>query len=297
MKIFNIIFLLTMIVFNLTGFSIYVIQSENNKENTIMLSSFKDRAEFDITYFNLNDEEKNVDFVIPKILNDKPSAVLLVGDFAVKKIASKIDNIPLILSMINSLPSGVKNKKNICGVLNDVSDRTILRWIKNNVPYFDSLGLIFYIKNIEYAKKFKNTASEESIFVEISNISDINDLKISVKLLKGIGIKALWVENEKQLTLDKGFENLIKICKTEKLPIITSSIELLKNGALFSLTPEPSNHGYLSGNIAIRLANGEKPEDIGFILTEKVKFSYNKSQIKNYKKFFKDTLLELSENY
>lgn len=297
MKIFNIVFLVTIIFFNLTGFSIYVIQSEDNETNTIMLSSFKDRAEFDITYFNLNNEEKNVDFITQKIINDKPSAILLVGDFAVQKIASKIDDIPVILSMINSLPASFKNKKNICGVSNDVSDRTILRWIKNNVPYFDSLGLIFYIKNLEYAKKFKNIASEESIFVEISNISDINDLKISVKLLKGIGIKALWVGKDKLLKSDKGFENLIKICKTENLPIITSSIEFLKNGALFSLTPDPSNHGYLCGNISIRLSNGEKPEDIGFLLTEKVKFSYNKNQMKNYKKFFKDTLLDFSESY
>ncbi|MEO0288035.1 MAG: ABC transporter substrate binding protein [candidate division WOR-3 bacterium] len=283
---------------NIFSFNIYVIQSEDNEIYSPMLYSFKERAEYDLVYFNLNNEQKNVEFIVEKIKNDKPSTVLLVGYFAVKEIGEKIDSTPLILSMVTSIPGNIKSKKNVCGVVFDLNEKTIFSWMKKNMPLYDSLGLIFSVDNsLEYAKKFKTIAEEEGIFVELGNISSLDDLPLTFKLLKTVGIKALWLGKDKLVTSKEGFENLLKIAKSENIPIIAPYSTFVKNGATFAISPDPSYHGYLCGNLAIRLYNGEKPEEIGFLKTDSVQFFYNKNSLKNIKIGISKNLLDNGKSY
>ncbi|MEJ5308067.1 MAG: ABC transporter substrate binding protein [candidate division WOR-3 bacterium] len=263
-----------------------------------MLYTFKERAEYDLVYFNLNNEQKNVDFIVEKIKNDKPSTVLLVGYFAVKEIGEKIDSTPLILSMVTSIPNNIKSKKNVCGVIFDLNEKTIFSWLKKNMPLYDSLGLIFSVDNsLDYAKKFKTIAEEEGIFVELGNISSLDDLPLTFKLLKTVGIKALWLGKDKLVTSKEGFEYLLKIARSENIPIIAPYSTFVKNGANFAISPDPSYHGYLCGNVAIRLYNGEKPEEIGFSKTDSVQFFYNKNSLKNLKIGISKNLVDNGKSY
>lgn len=298
MKKVSIFFFLIFLFWNIFPFNIYVIQSEDNEIYSPMLYSFKERAEYDLVYFNLNNEQKNVDFIVEKIKNDKPSTVLLVGYFAVKEIGEKIDSIPLILSMVTSIPNNIKSKKNVCGVVFDLNEKTIFTWIKKNMPLYDSLGLIFSVDNsLDYAKKFKTIAEEEGIFVELGNISSLDDLPLTFKLLKTVGIKALWLGKDKLVTSKEGFENLLKVAKSENIPIIAPYSTFVKNGATFAISPDPSYHGYLCGNVAIRLYNGEKPEEIGFAKTDSVQFFYNKNSLKNLKIGISKNLIDNGKSY
>ncbi|MEO0234656.1 MAG: ABC transporter substrate binding protein [candidate division WOR-3 bacterium] len=298
MKKISVFLFLIFLFLKIFSFNIYIIQSEDNEIYSPMLYSFKERAEYDLVYFNLNNEQKNVDFIVEKIKNEKPSTALLVGYFAVKEIAEKIDSIPLIVSMVTSVPNNIKNKKNVCGVIFDLNEKTIFSWMKNNMPLYDSLGLIFSVDNsLEYAKKFKTIAEEEGLFVELGNISSLDDLPLTFKLLKTVGIKALWLGKDKLITSKEGFENLLKISKSENIPIIAPYSTFVKNGATFAISPDPSYHGYLCGNLAIRLYNGEKPEEIGFSKTDSVQFFYNKNSLKNLKIGISKNLIDNGKSY
>ncbi|MEO0280730.1 MAG: ABC transporter substrate binding protein [candidate division WOR-3 bacterium] len=298
MKKISVFLFLIFLFLKIFSFNIYVIQSEDNEIYSPMLYSFKERAEYDLVYFNLNNEQKNVDFIVEKIKNEKPSTALLVGYFAVKEITEKIDSIPLIVSMVTSVPNNIKNKKNVCGVIFDLNEKTIFSWMKKNMPLYDSLGLIFSVDNsLEYAKKFKTIAEEEGLFVELGNISSLDDLPLTFKLLKTVGIKALWLGKDKLITSKEGFENLLKISKSENIPIIAPYSTFVKNGATFAISPDPSYHGYLCGNLAIRLYNGEKPEEIGFSKTDSVQFFYNKNSLKNLKIGISKNLIDNGKSY
>jgi len=298
MKKFSVLIILVFTFLSIFPFNIYVVESEDNEIYSPMLYSFKERAEYDLVYFNLNNEQKNIDFIVEKIKSDKPSVVLLVGYFAVSQIGEKIDSIPIILSMITSIPQTLKNKKNVCGVIFDLNEKTIFSWIKKNIPLYDSLGLIFSVENsLDYAKKFKSIGEDEGIFVELGNISTLDDLPLTLKLLKTVGIKAIWLGKDKLVTSKEGFDNLLKIAKSENIPIIAPYSNFVKNGATFAISPDPLNHGYICGNIAIRLYNGEKPEEIGFFKTDSVQFSYNKNSIKNLKIGISKNLIDNSKSY
>ncbi|HAF08274.1 TPA: hypothetical protein DCG82_07710 [candidate division WOR-3] len=298
MKKFSVLIIFVFTFLSIFPFNIYVVQSEDNEIYSPMLYSFKERAEYDLVYFNLNNQQKNVDFVVKKIKSDKPSVVLLIGYFAVSQIGEKVDSIPLMLSMVTSVPQNLKNKKNVCGVIFDLNEKTIFSWMKKNIPLYDSLGLVFSVENsLEYAKNFKSVGEEEGIYVELGNISNLSDLPLTFKLLKTVGIKAIWLGKDKIVISKEGFDNLLKIAKSENIPIIAPYSNFVKNGATFSISPDPSNHGYLCGNIAIRLYNGERPEEIGFLKTDSVQFSYNKNLIKNLKIGISKNLIDNGKSY
>ncbi|MGE3062694.1 MAG: ABC transporter substrate-binding protein [bacterium] len=293
--IFFIIFALFIGVY---PYTIYIVQSENNEMYDKMIYSFKERAEFDFIQFNLKGNEKAASEIIAKAKTEKPDAIILIGFLAIKEISAKIENTPLILSMSSSIPQNIKDKKNTCGVIFDLEDATIIEYLKTAVPDMKNLGIIFSVENsIDYAKSFKSKCEELGISMELGNITSLEELPLTCKMLKASGVKGIWLGRDKLVVSKAGFETLLKITKDEGLSIIAPYTTFTQKGAAFSISPDISNHGYIAGNIAIRLKNGETPSEIGFVKTEKVSFSYNKNMLKLFGINVISSVLEKAKEY
>ena len=293
------VFLLSGLIFvSIFPFTIYIVQSEDNEMYDKMIYSFKERAEFDFISFNLKGDEKAASEIVAKAKSDKPDAILLVGFLAIKEISAKFDNIPLILAMSSSIPQNIKDKKNTCGVIFDLDDATTIEYLKTAVPEMKSLGIIFSIENtVDYAKSFKSKSEELGVSMELGNITSLEELPLACKMMKASGVKGIWLGRDKLIVSKAGFETLLKVTKDEGLPIIAPYTTFTQKGAAFSISPDLTNHGYIAGNLAIRLENGELPSDIGFLKTEKVAFSYNKNMLKLFGINVISSILEKAKEY
>ncbi|PIP13490.1 MAG: hypothetical protein COX48_04060 [bacterium (Candidatus Stahlbacteria) CG23_combo_of_CG06-09_8_20_14_all_34_7] len=300
MKISKIILFLTvaLIFIALFPYTIFIVQSEDSEIYDEMIYSFKERAEYDFVSFNLKGKEKNIDEIIEKVNSDKPDAILLIGFLAIKEISVKIESIPLILSMSTSIPQNIKDKKNTCGVIFDLDDATIIEYLKTAVPTIKNLGIIFSLENTaDYAKSFKKKCEELAISMELGNIVSLKELLLTCKMLKASGVRAIWLGRDKLVVSKAGFETLFKVAKNEGLPIIAQYTTFTQKGAAFSISPDIANHGYIVGNIAIRLKNGEYPSEIGFVKTDKASFSYNKNMIKLFEINITPSILSKAKEY
>ncbi|MDD3803252.1 MAG: ABC transporter substrate binding protein [bacterium] len=293
------LFLFAAILFTgIFPYTIYIVQSEDNEIYDKMIYSFKERAEFDFVQFNLKGDDKQAAEIAAKAKIEKPDAILLIGFMAVKEISAKIDNIPLIMSMSSSIPQNIKDKSNTCGVVFDLEDATTIEYLKTAVPNMKNLGIIFSVENsIDYAKSFKSKCEELGLSMELGNIASLEELPLTCKMLKASGVKGIWLGRDKLVVSKAGFETLLKITKDENLPIIAPYATFTQKGAAFSISPDISNHGYMAGNIAIRLKNGERPSEIGFFKTEKVAFSYNKNMLKLFNISVISSILDKAKEY
>ena len=295
---FTLLFITTLLFIGAFPFTIYIVQSEDNEMYDKMIYSFKDRAEFDFISFNMKGDEKAAGEIVAKAKSDKPDAILLVGYLAIKEISSKFENIPLILTMSSSIPQNIKDKKNTCGVIFDIDDAVTIEYLKTAVPDIKNIGIIFSVDNtLDYAKSFKAKSDAMGVSVELGNITSLEELPLSCKMLKASGVKAIWLGRDKLVVSKAGFETLLKITKDENLPIIAPYSTFTQKGAAFSISPDLANHGYIAGNLAIRLENGELPSDIGFVKTEKASFSYNKNMLKLFGINVISTILEKAKEY
>lgn len=300
MKIFKlaILFFIASIYTYAFSFTVYIVKSEENEMYDKMIYSFKERAEYDFVSFNLNNSGDNVKIVINKMKSDKPDAVLLVGSYAIKEVAPLVSSTPLILSMSTSISQSIKDKTNVCGVIFENDDSVIFEYIKTALPSFKNIGIIFSVDNtIDYAKSFKTKGEETGINVELGNIASLEDLLITCKMLKASGVTAVWLGKDKLIVSKSGFETLLKITKDENLPIIAPYTTFTQKGAACSISPDIANHGFLCGNLAIRIYNGENPKEIGFSKTQKASFAYNKNMLKLFGINIPSAIIENAKEY
>ncbi len=263
---------------NAYAFTVYIVQSEQNDSYSEILESFKNRALFDFIIFNMDGNGSLVSEIVGKVKVEKPDAVFLIGALAVKEIAVHLENTPLILAMISQIPSELKDRTNLCGVLYDVDDKLVLDFFKKAFPQITRLCIVFKMENtMTYAKGFKDLADSAGLSVELANVNEIEDFNLAVKMLNASQVQAIWLGKDRLVQEKEGFDELIKISKKESIPIIALSTVFPKKGALASISPDLKDMGYKAGSIAIRLSNGELPADIGFKNPTIFEFGYNKS--------------------
>lgn len=290
--------LLLIIALNLSAFTIFIVESEQSDSYKEVVETFKDRALMDFVTFNMEGNNNSVSDIVGKIKINKPDAVFLVGALAVKEIAVYVEDTPLILSMISQIPAELKERQNICGVLYDVDDKLVIDYFKKAFPDINKLGIVFKVENtLTYAKTFKELADSAGIFVELANINSVEDFNLAVKMLKAAEVQAIWLGKDRLVQEKEGFDELMKISKKEKIPIIALSTVFPKKGALASISPDLKDMGYKAGSLAIRLSNGELPADIGFKNPTLFRFGYNRSMASYFGISATNVVLENADIY
>jgi len=282
-KFIGFLLLTCLIIFfiNTQAYTIYIIQSETNEMYDSMIYSFKERADFDFVSFNLDGKKGAAKDILKLIGTNNPDAILLIGLEAIKDIGPSVSTIPVIISMVSGVPQEVKNKSNVCGVLFDANDADIVGFIKSSFPKLKTLGIIFNMQNsLDHAKTFREKAIEKGLSVELGNIKSFEELIPTLKLFKASGVDAIWLGKDKMLLSKTGFDAFLKATKDEGIPIIAPYTTFTQKGAAFSVSPSIANHGFIAGNLAIRLSNGETPSEIGIVKTTKLSLSYNKNMMK-----------------
>lgn len=293
------LFYLSVLLFiNASAFTVYIIQSETSEMYDSMLYSFKERADFDFMSFNIDGKKGAAKDILKLMSTNKPDAILLVGLDAIKEIAPSVSAIPIIISMVSGVPQEVKNKSNVCGVLFDASDGDILSFMKTSFPSLSSIGIIFNMDNsLDYSKAFREKAVEKGFSVELGNIKSFEELTPTLKLFKASGVQAIWLGKDKMLLTKTGFDAFLKATKDEGIPIIAPYTTFTQKGAAYSVSPSISDHGFIAGNLAIRISNGELPSEIGIVKTSKLSLSYNKNMIKLFTVEVPENILSKAKEY
>lgn len=295
---FILLAVLTILFIDASAFTVYIVQSETSDMYDSMLYSFKERADFDFVSFNLDGKKGAAKDIVKLVSANKPDAILLIGLDAIKEIAPSVQSIPIIISMVSGVPQEVKNKSNVCGVLFDSSDSDIISYMKSAFPSLTSLGIIFNMDNsLDYAKAFREKAVEKGYSMELGNIKSFEELTPTLKLFKASGVQAIWLGKDKMLLSKTGFDAFLKATKDEGIPIIAPYSTFTQKGAAYSISPSISDHGYIAGNLAIRISNGELPAEIGIVKTSKLSLSYNKNMIKLFTLEVPENILSKAKEY
>jgi putative ABC transport system substrate-binding protein len=76
-------------------------------------------------------------------------------------------------------------------------------------------------------------------------------------------------------TIISALESVIKVGVQNKLPIFAADVDSVKRGAVAAMGFDYYKHGYQTGAIAVRILNGEKPEDIPVQFQEELQLYIN----------------------
>lgn len=289
---FIVILLLPLIIFSQV---IFILYNGSDNEASDFTEYFKNRALMDFIVFDM-DQADNVSSIIGKITVEKPLAVLLVGSENVMAVAPYINNVPLILGQADNIPDSIMNKDNICGVKQGGGADSLAYYLKESFLNIDKAGILFHMSySYEKAKNLKGIADSLGLEMELGNIASQNDIKMAVKLLKASGCNLILFFEDRFFSEKNHFNELVNNAKKEDIPLITAGDRYIDNGIMAAFISDVYNAGYIAGNVAIRLKNGEKPSDIGMVPAGGLSMKYVEKIRRQYNIIISPSMIERSE--
>ncbi|WP_274426019.1 ABC transporter substrate-binding protein [Chelativorans sp. YIM 93263] len=198
----------------------------------------------------------NPDVIVPISTPSAQSAAAATRDIPV--VFSAVTD-PLVAGLVDSLeePGG-----NVTGVsdLTPIADHVAL--IKELVPSAESIGFVYNpgeANSVALLKLFKEAAEEQGLRVVEAPANRSSDVQAAARSLVGEA-DAMYVPTDN--TIVSALESLIGVAEENDLPLISGDTDSVERGTLASVGFDYHEVGLRTGDIVLRVLDGENPGEI-----------------------------------
>ena len=194
-----------------------------------------------------------------KIVHEKPDLIISVGTEATKAVVKETEVIPVVgvgAFQMKSEPA-FEDKYNLTGI-GDMP--LILNQVRMASKIFPvkSLGIIFNPEDEEAVTQLnmlREVGEKKGIRLFEIAFDKNTEIESQVKKFKG-NVDAVYIPADEKI--QTSFEKIVSILRSYKIPIIGENTEMVKKGALLSVSAEYYRMGFSGGRIASELLKGEK---------------------------------------
>ncbi|HLG30964.1 MAG TPA: ABC transporter substrate-binding protein [Candidatus Brocadiales bacterium] len=228
--------------------------------------------EISLNYSEYHLERQKPDLIFLQITEENPDVVFTIGPQSIILAKEKVKNNPVIFSMVLN-PEEIINS-NITGVSLDIPISIKLKYIKRILPDVKVIGVIYTSKTIPVYKEMLQSCKEQGfqlIGKEIRSGKEFKDAFEDVSRQ----IDSFLMIPDTQIYFQQSIKYLLLEGLRKKLPIIGLSSAYTKAGALVSFDNSYRDIGKQAGEIALRVLEGEKPENIAPARPRTIQFSLN----------------------
>lgn len=220
---------------------------------------------------------------IANAMKQEPDLIITLNDDALKFVAAKINDIPVVFAFIFGTPS-IKGmpKNNVTGVLRASYAVDMWKLAKKIFPKADTVGLIS-TNTVSMAGTRKGLFKRAPIlkkasgveFKEMYLVDTFDEWKKAVETFPYdfiyLADTSRIKDGDKILTRD---EITAWTVKNAKVPVIAAAEDSVKAGALFAIVTSESGIGMTAAEVALRILNGEPPPQV-YPKSEKGKLVFN----------------------
>ncbi|MFH1288757.1 MAG: ABC transporter substrate-binding protein [bacterium] len=233
---------------------------------------FLDQKKVALRVSKYNLKEKQPEAICSEINKEKPDLVFTLGSAASKLAKEKIGDIPVLFCMVMD-PQAVIGL-NITGVSMDIPAMMKLENIKRVLPDVKKIGLIYSFKLTQQYEKILQASEELGFQIIGMEIASGKELHSALKEMSH-QIDCFLMIPDPEIYFPQSVKYLLLESLRNKFKVVGLSSFYTKAGALVSFDCDYKDLGRQAGKIALRIFNGEKPNDIKFIIPGKIKVSIN----------------------
>lgn len=232
---------------------------------------------------NIEDNDFNPK-VINKIKEIKPDLILSLGTKASYNVNLHINDIPIVFSMVlnpnfNNLNSPNGKKKNVTGVTLSIPVIKQFSVFKEIVPNLKTIGVIYTPEeNSELIKEARTAAKQLNLDLVAADVSNEREVPITLNNLIKI-VDVIWMIVDKSVYSIDSRRHIILEGFRNDIPVIGLAENFVDAGATFAVSADYKNVGFQSGNMAIKILNGNEPSKFPYEYPQKVVLYVNKRVI------------------
>lgn len=229
---------------------------------------YKDGENIKIDYQNAQNDMLTTQTIANKFVSDKKDLIYAVSTPSAQAAYNSTKDIPILITAVTDpVAAGLvksldKPEGNLSGTSDYISIDKNLELIKTLVPKAKTIGVLYSTSEVNskiQVEMLKKYASKNNYKVVEKGISSSNEINQAISSLSK-NIDVLYVPTDNLIV--SSMPIVSKIATYNKIPVIASEDGAVKSGALACQGIDYEKLGYKTGEIAVKVLNGEKVSNI-----------------------------------
>ncbi|HEY3174750.1 MAG TPA: ABC transporter substrate binding protein [Candidatus Polarisedimenticolia bacterium] len=228
------------------------------------LSSMPGRAET----LEVNDMSLATIREVHRRIEERPSAVLAIGDLAARLARRHVRDVPVVYAMVPAPIDSDLTTRNMCGVpLNGGFDRQI-EHLRHLVPEARKIATVYDPRRLENCvtelRESTHAAGIELITGNVYGEGTTEDLQAALDDLAGEEFDAFVVLLDPRVVDTEGFERIARFAEARDVVLVVPDPSLAGPNKSFSFVPGFWEQGAFAGLLVRRILEGKvQPSQIG----------------------------------
>lgn len=235
---------------------------------TLKKNGYEEGKNLTLDYQNAQGDQSILQSITQKFSSAKLDLVLAIATPSAQAMASASKDIPILITavtdpveakLVNSLD---KPGKNVTGTtdMNPIKEQFEL--MKTLIPTVKKVGVIYNAGEVNsqvqvaIAKKVAADLGLEVVEATVNTSADV--LQASQSLIGKVN--AIYVPTDNMVV--SAAQSVVQVSQKNKIPIISGESSVVDKGALATIGVNYKKLGEQTGEMALRVVNGEKPQDM-----------------------------------
>lgn len=251
-------------------------------------NGYKDGENIKIDYQNAQSDMPTTQTIANKFVSDKKDLIYAISTPSAQAAYNATKEIPILITAVTDpVAAGLvksidKPEGNVSGTSDYISIDKNLELIKTLIPNAKTIGVLYNTSEVNskvQVDMLKEYASKNNYKVVEKGVSSSNEVNQAMSSLVG-NIDVLYVPTDNLIV--SSMPMVSKIATDNKVPVIASEEGSVKAGALACQGIDYEKLGYNTGELAVKVLNGEKKvSDIPVTMLDETQIIINEDTLKS----------------
>nr|WP_040193704.1 ABC transporter substrate-binding protein [Clostridium culturomicium] len=249
-------------------------------------NGYKDGENIKIDYQNAQNDLPTTQTIANKFLSDKKDLIFAISTPSAQAAYNVTKDIPILITAVTDpvsaglVKSMDKPQGNISGTSDYISIDKNLELIKTFVPDAKTIGVLYNTSEVNseiQVEMLKEYAAKNNYKVVEKGVSTSNEINQAMSSLVN-NVDVLYVPTDNLIV--SSMPIVSKIATDNKIPVIASESGSVESGALACQGIDYEKLGYKTGELAIKVLDGEKISDMPVALLDETEIIVNEDTLK-----------------
>lgn len=248
-------------------------------------NGYKDGENIKIDYQNAQNDMPTTQMIANKFVSDKKDLIYTISTPSAQAAYNATKDIPILITAVTDpvaagLVKSIDNpERNVSGTSDYISIDKNLELIKMFIPDAKTIGVLYNTSEVNseiQVDTLKEYASKNNYKVVEKGVSSSMEISQAMSSLVD-KIDVLYVPTDNLIV--SSMPIVSKIANNNRVPVISSEDSSVKSGALACQGIDYEKLGYKTGELAVKVLNGEKISNIPVTMLDETQIIVNEDTL------------------
>ncbi|WP_406676710.1 ABC transporter substrate-binding protein [Moorella sp. ACPs] len=229
---------------------------------------YEEGKNLQVDFQNAQGDQSTLQNIARKFAQDKKDLILAIATPSAMAMANETQEIPILITAVTDpvtaklVKSMEKPGTNVTGTTDMNPIKEQLELLKQLVPAAARIGVIYNSSEVNsqvQVKIVKQEAASLGLTVVDAPVTASNEVVQAAQSLVG-RVEAIYVPTDN--TVVSSIAGVIQVAEQHKIPVIAGESNTVEAGALGTIGIDYYKLGQQTGQMALRVLKGEKPQDM-----------------------------------